>query len=155
MPSIFEAAVAVALQEAKTGVYETDNDNRGPRVDEYEKLAGAGLGLAWCAMFVYWCFAQAATQLGVKNPMPAIFGAKQLQLWAKNNGKLVTDCALGDILIKEEKHAGLVTGPALPNGTFPSVEGNTWANTDYDHRKEGVYVLKNEKVAKCAFIRLG
>ena len=83
MASVSETAVTIALQEAASGVYETDNDNRGPRIDEYETLANVGIAQPWCAMFVYWCFSHAATQLGVKNPMPAIFGAKQLQLWAK------------------------------------------------------------------------
>jgi hypothetical protein len=59
-----------------------------------------------------------------------------------------------DILIKEHRHAGLVTGPATPKGTFPSVEGNTWAHSDAAHRHEGVYVLDNERVTKCTFIRI-
>jgi hypothetical protein len=154
MAKVGEIAVAIALREAQMGAYERANDNRGERVDEYVVASGGQLGQAWCAMFVYWCFNQAARQLGVNNPMPAIFGAAQLQLWAKNANKLVATPALGDILIKESRHAGLVTGSALGNGTFPSVEGNTWANTDLAHRREGVYVLKNERVAKCRFIRV-
>jgi len=47
-----------------------------------------------------------------------------------------------------------VSGPASSSGKVPSVEGNTWAKTDFEHRREGVYVLDNEKVAKCTFIRI-
>ena len=153
--SVPELAVEIALEEARRGVFETNNDNRGGRIDEYAKLAGPGMGgLAWCAMFVFWCFEQAATRSGAKNPMPRIFLASQLEVWGTRERKVVTTPALGDILIKEHRHAGLCTGPALPGGTFPSVEGNTWANTDFAHRREGVYVLKNEKIAKCTFFRL-
>ena len=152
-PSVVEMAVTVALEEAKRGVFERDNDNRGDRVDEYQKLAGME-GQAWCAMFVFWCYQQAAGRLGVKNPMPRIFAAGQLELWGVREKKLVTAPTVGDVLIKEHRHAGLVTGPALGNGTFPSVEGNTWAKSDFAHRREGVYVLNNEKATKCTFIRL-
>ena len=152
--SIQEVAVAIGLAEAKRGVFEKNNDNRGDDVDEYEKLAGVGMGQAWCAMFVFWCYDKAAAQLRVKNPMPRIFGASQLEAWGVREKKLATLPALGDILIKEHRHAGLVTGPMVAGGTFPSVEGNTWANSDFAHRHEGVYILKNEKLSQCTFIRL-
>lgn len=153
-PSIAEVAVQVALEEARRGVFETNNDNRGPRIDEYQKLANGVLGEKYCAKFVYWCFEQAAARTQGKNPMPPIFGAAELERWGQKENKMVTAPALGDILIKEHRHAGLVTGPGVSAGTFPSVEGNTWANTDFAHRHEGVYVLKNEKLVKCTFIRL-
>jgi hypothetical protein len=153
-PSLSEMAVAIALAEAARGVLERNNDNRGDRIDEYEALAGGRLGLAWCAMFVYWCFEQAAQKAGVKNPFPRIFGASEFEAWATREDKMVPEPARGDVLIKEHRHVGLVTGPPFENGCFPSVEGNTWANSDYAHRREGVYVLKNEKVARCTFARL-
>jgi hypothetical protein len=62
-------------------VFETNNDNRGPDVDGYASLAGMPVGLAWCAMFVFSCYERAAAQLRVKNPMPRIFGAAQLEAW--------------------------------------------------------------------------
>jgi len=41
---------------------------------------------------------------------------------------------------------------------FPSVEGNTYGydhdHPDYEHRREGVYTLKTERVSRCTFIRL-
>lgn len=151
--SLAEMAITVAREEAQRGVFESDNDNRGDRVDEYERLAGMK-GQAWCAMFVYWCYEQAAARMGLKNPMPRIFGAAQLELWATREKRVVPAPAAGDILIKEHRHAGLVSGPALSTGTFPSIEGNTWANSDFAHRREGIYVLKNEKVSKCTFIHI-
>ena len=153
-------AVKIALVEAEQGVYETGdknhepNDNYGPKVDVYQQAANQTLGQAWCAKFVFWCFQQAALQLKATNPFPRIFGASQLERWGKKESRMVADPRSGDVLVKGHKHVGLVTGPALESGIVPSVEGNTWAKTDYDHRKEGVYVLRNEKVSKCTFIRL-
>ena len=60
---------------------------------------------------------------------------------------------LGDVFVKQSKHVCIATGVPLPNGTFPSVEGNTY-NTPYEQRREGVYSLKTELVSRCTFIRL-
>lgn len=62
--------------------------------------------------------------------------------------------ALGDVFVKERRHVGLVAGDAVKGGTFRSVEGNTWARTTFQNRREGVYVLSNTKVARCTFVRL-
>lgn len=152
--TIQEAAVAIGLAEAKRGVFETNNDNRGPDVDGYAQLAQMPVGLAWCAMFVFYCYEKAAAQLRLKNPMPRIYGAAQLESWGVAQKKMVTSPLVGDILIKQHRHAGLVIGPPTAKGTFPSVEGNTWAHSDAAHRHEGVYVLDNEKLTQCTFIRI-
>jgi len=146
--------VKIALAEAAAGVLERDNDNRGARVDEYQKSANGALGEAWCAKFVYWCYDQAARRLRVKNPLPPIFGAAQLELWGIREKKQVPTPAIGDICIARHRHAGLATGSATPSGIFPSVEGNTWAKSDYAHRREGVYALNKEKVDQCTFFRV-
>ncbi len=75
--SVAEVAVEIALAEAKRGVFETANNNRGPRIDEYQRLANSKLGQAWCAKFVFWCFVQAALRVGVKNPLPSRIAARE------------------------------------------------------------------------------
>ena len=80
--TVAQIAVEIALAEAKNGVCENANDNRGPRIDEYQTAANRTVGQKWCAKFVYWCFDQAATRLGVTNPFPRIFGAAELEAWA-------------------------------------------------------------------------
>jgi hypothetical protein len=146
---VAKEAVTIALMEADQGVYENDNDNRGPRVDEYQQVGGT-LGQPWCAKFAYWCFMKAALKLGVANPFPRIFGAVRLEEWGRIEARMVTDPARGDVLVKKHRHVGLVTGPCSPSGIVPSVEGNTYARV---HR-EGVYVLKRELFSNCKFIRL-
>jgi hypothetical protein len=154
MESLAKFAVDKALNEAKTGVFENANDNRGTRIDLYASAANGVMGEAWCVKFVYWCYGQAAATLGVGNPMPRIFGAQALESWARRQNKLFDTPLAGDILIKQSRHGGLVIGPAIANGTFPSVEGNTWAGTTFKNRREGVYVLKSTRVSDCTFIRV-
>lgn len=122
-PSVAELAVTIALQEAAAGVFERANDNRGDRIDEYQQSTSGVLGEAWCMKFVYWCFEQAARRLSTRNPMPVIFGAAQFEGWARTSKKLVTSPALGDVFVKESRHGGIVTGPSIASGTFPSAGG--------------------------------
>jgi hypothetical protein len=152
--SIAEIAVEIALAEAKQGVFETANNNRGPRIDEYQKLANNTLGQAWCAKFVFWCYDQAALKVGVKNPLPKIFRAGQLESWAINQKKTVPIPSLGDVFVKEDRHVGLVAGRWVTGGKIQTVEGNTWSGTTFANRREGVYLLNNTKVVKCTFLRL-
>jgi hypothetical protein len=61
---------------------EPPGSNRGPKVNQY--LASVGLNaeagsFAWCAAFVYWCFREASTKLGVANPANRTAGA--LDVW--------------------------------------------------------------------------
>ena len=154
-PSLLDHVVEIALDEVRRGVFEkSNNNNQGERIDEYQMKANGVIGEKWCAKFVYWCFEQAAAKLLTKNPMPKIFGSAQLETWALREKKLTSSPAKGDILILEHRHVGIVSGPATATGQFPSIEGNTWAGTNFQNRREGVYALKKQKVAKCTFVRL-
>jgi len=143
-------AVKIALAEEAQGVFENDNDNRGPRVDEYQAVGGT-LGQPWCAKFAYWCFQQAALKLGCPNPFPRIFAAGPLEKWGEQKKRLAVEPQRGDVLIWKHRHVALVTGSALDNGIVPSVEGNTWTGKI---RKDGVYARKVREVSECKFVRL-
>jgi hypothetical protein len=152
-PEVAEAAVKMAELEAQKGVYETSNDNRGPRVDEYQMVNNT-LGQWWCAKFAYWCFMQAALQMRVANPFPRIFGARELEKWGIKERRMVTDPMRGDVLVQTHHHVGLVTGHIFEKKNIlvvSSVEGNTWTGRV---RRDGVYALEKQLVANCTFIRL-
>jgi hypothetical protein len=117
-------------------------------------VANNAVGQKWCAKFVDWCFEQAANRLGIGNPFPRIFGAGELEAWAIRENKLMTMPALGDVFVKSHRHVGLVAADTVTGGKFQSVEGNTWAGTTFGNHREGVYALKNTKVATCTFTRL-
>uniref|UniRef100_Q01VH8 Peptidoglycan-binding domain 1 protein n=1 Tax=Solibacter usitatus (strain Ellin6076) TaxID=234267 RepID=Q01VH8_SOLUE len=79
--SLLGAVLAIAGGEVGV-MEEPPGSNRGPKVNQY--LASVGLNamdgsFAWCAAFVYWCFAQASATLSVPNP--AIRTAGALDVW--------------------------------------------------------------------------
>ncbi|MDX2023945.1 MAG: CHAP domain-containing protein [Deltaproteobacteria bacterium] len=152
--TLAELAVDIALEEVRKGVFETNNDNRGERIDEYQKSANGVMAEAWCAKFVFWCFEQASARRYTKNPMPKIFAARAFELWATRERKIVEVPELGDVLILEHRHVGIVAGAPTSTGTIPSVEGNTWARSTFQNRREGVYALQKQKISKCTFARL-
>ncbi|HEY0108454.1 MAG TPA: peptidoglycan-binding domain-containing protein [Fibrella sp.] len=62
-------ALAVAISQI--GIAESPlGSNTGPQVNMYHKAVGVATGNPWCMSLQYWCFGQAARQLGVKNPLP-------------------------------------------------------------------------------------
>ena len=77
------AAAALAAARGQVGVREHPlGSNRGPEVDIYLSNVAAGLlGQPWCMAFVYWCFTQAANQLGVANTAPKT--ASVIASWQK------------------------------------------------------------------------
>lgn len=53
--------------------------NKGPEVEIYQRaVPGCGPGDPYCACFVFWCFSQAAFELGVDNPCPRTSGALRM-----------------------------------------------------------------------------
>ena len=43
--------------------------NKGKRIGEYQRAVGIDSGEPWCVAFVFFCFANAARVLKIKNPM--------------------------------------------------------------------------------------
>jgi CHAP domain len=130
------------------------NSNRGPQVDEYMRRTGATPGLAWCCVFTYWCFDEAAKKAGQSNPMYQTAGClvhwnkamKQgaLRILAKDvlgNPELVKP---GMVFIMDFGgglgHTGFVE--QLEGGYIHTIEGNT----DASQTREGggVYRLKRK-----------
>ena len=82
-PAAGLAAAALAVARGQVGVREQPpGSNRGPQVDVYVSNVGPGLlGQPWCMAFVYWCFTQAANQLGIANTAPRT--ASVIASWRK------------------------------------------------------------------------
>ena len=130
--------------------------NRGPRVDEYQIRTGLKLrpgadGFAWCACFLYWCFDEAAGQLGRRNPVIKTAGcqdhwnrareagiAQVTPARATNNPELVKP---GMIFImafgQGAGHTGIVE--SVQGGFIKTIEGNS--NTEGSRDGFGVFSL--------------
>jgi len=140
-PSPLTKAV-IAFANTQIGVLEDPlGSNTGPEVDKY--LASVGLvhhdpKNFWCVAFTYFCYQQAAHQLGLPNPHVKTAGV--LAHWNKaknqpgasritktdavNNPGLVTP---GSLFIIDNGggfgHSGIVTG--VVSGLLETIEGNT------------------------------
>jgi len=90
--ALLSGALKIAQAEEAAGVQEVRPPfNRGPRVDEYQLRTGLRLkpgveGFAWCACFLYWCFDEAAVQLGRRNPVLKTAGCQDHWNRARDKG---------------------------------------------------------------------
>jgi hypothetical protein len=142
---------------AQLGVRELKGyPNRGKEVDEYlinagfDPMHGPPSGYPWCAAFVYWCFTQAATQLGVTNPLARTGWVFTFWDRAPKAARVTAEAAADDpSLIKpgsvfiidhgnQKGHTGLVR--ALQGGEILTVEGNT--SLRGSREGDGVYELR-------------
>jgi hypothetical protein len=141
LPSSELLARALLAAASQVGVREEPkNSNRGPAVDRYLTRTGVSLGLAWCCAFTYWCFDEAAKQLGRANPVVKTAGC--LAHWRRAPGagatcieraNAVADPALvqpGQVFIMDfgagKGHTGFVE--AVVGGQVRTIEGNTDAS---------------------------
>ena len=133
--------LAVAAGEEAKGVREQPrNSNRGPEVDAYLKRAGVPTGLAWCCAFVYWCFDEAARELGRSNPMTRTAGC--LDHWNRSPRQGAARLPRHDAVADPSRvkpgmlfimdfgggagHTGIVE--SVDGGFVTSIEGNTDAS---------------------------
>lgn len=142
------------------------NSNRGPQVEAYLQRVGAQPGLSWCCAFVYWCFDEAAKDIGMTNPMVRTAGCLDHWSRAPSQGaqrimtaKAVNNPALlqaGMIFIMDYGngmgHTGLIE--KVQGGLITTIEGNTDASKTREGG--GVYRLtrKINEVSK-GFIDYG
>jgi hypothetical protein len=151
-------ARALAKAATQVGVLEDPrNSNRGTRVEEYLARVNLGGGFAWCCAFTYWCFDEAAQQLGRANPMVKTAGCLAHWNGAKNvTGALritkahaVADPSLvqpGMVFIMDfgggKGHTGFVE--SVLGGQIRTIEGNTDASMTREGG--GVYRLTRKLV---------
>lgn len=137
---------ALTVAQSQLGVREhPPGSNRGPEVDEY--LKGVGLnpagngkqGYAWCAAFVYYCYARAAEHLQIANP--AVKTAGSLMQWngARRRGLRRISAVTaqrapgviepGMVFVMDfgggKGHTGVVESVDAGKGTITTIEGNT------------------------------
>jgi uncharacterized protein (TIGR02594 family) len=124
VPTLSEAALAFAVSQV--GVHEQGGNNQGPEVNAYLASVGLDPGYSWCAAFVYFCFKQAAAQLGLVNPCPKTAGA--VKLWTLTEPICrVTAPVPGAIYVLQHEggkgHAGIIE--RVSDGAILEVSGNT------------------------------
>ncbi len=119
-----------ALEIAITQLGQQENpkgSNWGEPVQSYLKSVGLNFPASWCMALLYWCFKEAAIQLGVPNP--AIKTGGVLNAWNKADKKyrVVGEPQPGDIFImdygKGLGHTGIVE--KVEPDHVHTIDGNT------------------------------
>jgi hypothetical protein len=131
--------IMVRVAVSQVGVTEEGGNNRGPRVESYQRATWlAGTGWAWCAAFVCWCVLQAIqiqglTPKGWSRPRTA--GAYDFENWAlglkphgpNSSWRLLPRGSAprrGDIVTFTWSHIGICTGYDGSVKRVFTVEGN-------------------------------
>ncbi len=157
--------IVAVLKFARTqiGVMESPRgSNRGPQVDLYlksVKLDPKRGSFAWCVAFTYFCFQEAAKQLGVDNPHVRTAGVLDHWNRAKSvsaakritHARAIADPALvrpGSLFVMDfgggAGHTGLVVESA--NGRLVTIEGNS--NDGGSREGIGVFRRQARKIAQ-------
>lgn len=126
---------ARALERAKGQVGQKEDplgSNWGHPVQDYLSSVGIYFAASWCMSFIYWCFNDAANQLGVLNPMFKTGGV--LAQWSARRSYSIglndpnKPVQPGDIFIMDLGHGLGHTGiveTINPDGSLGTIEGNT------------------------------
>lgn len=132
-----------ALDVARTQLGQQEKplgSNWGVPVQDYLKSVGIGFPASWCLAFVYWCFKQAAIEMGVPNPLVKTGGV--LAAWNKADKKyrVVGDPQPGDIFIMDFGHGLGHTGivERVEADVVHTIDGNS---NDTGSR-EGIEVVR-------------
>ena len=120
---------AILVEISQVGQTEKPlGSNWGHPVQDYLASVGIDFAASWCMAFQYWSFEQAATKLGIPNPLIKTGGVLHAWQNADSVNKIEDDPQAGDIFImdlgKGTGHTGLVE--SVENGHILStIEGNT------------------------------
>lgn len=88
-------------------------------------------GVAWCGMFVSWCYFMAGKPLGKIGFTKGFAGCQTAVAYFKKNDKVTTTPIEGDIVFFDWNndgrydHTGLFVKWTQPNAKFETIEGNT------------------------------
>ena len=154
MDTLASKALEIALTQ-EGNHEEPKGSNSGPMVNQYLASVGLGPGYSWCMAFVYWCFNQAAQEMGVKNPLKKT-GGVIAQLMASKK-YLAKPPKPGDVGIMEfgggKGHTFIVVDYDPKTGYISTIEGNT----DDSGGREGWEVARRRRRVDSihAFLRFG
>lgn len=108
---------------------------KNSNVTKYGKWFGIQ-GVAWCGMFVSWCYNKAGFNLGKIGFTKGFAGCQTAYNHFKRTGEIVMKPQPGDIVLfdwnndKRYDHTGIFVKDNEDNKTFTSIEGNTAIGND-------------------------
>lgn len=117
--------VEVAIKEIGQGEMPLNSNQT-----KYGKWFGFD-GVAWCGMFVSWCYNQAGLPLPKIGFSKGFAGCQTAVKYFKENNKITTTPQSGDIVFFDWNsdgrydHTGIFVKWIIPNVKFQTIEGNT------------------------------
>ena len=144
-------AKVIAIAEKELGYSETP---AGTNRTKYGTWFGYD-GVAWCGMFVSWCFDKAGLPLGKIGFTKGFAGCQTAWAYFSKAGLLVTDPQPGDIVFFDWNgdgrydHTGIYVKKLTPS-TFETIEGNTAIGNDSNG---GQVMRRVRKMGACVFAR--
>lgn len=110
-------------------------------------------GVAWCGMFVSWCYSEAGYQLPRIGFLKGFAGCQTAVAYFRKHNLIVKDPAFGDIVFFDwnadgrHDHTGIFNGwKDRSDGTFYTVEGNTSLNNQSNGGEVMSRIRKNINV---------
>jgi hypothetical protein len=106
-------------------------------------------GVAWCGMFVSWCYFQAGKPLGNIGFTKGFAGCQTAVAFFKKNNKITKTPEAGDIVFFDWNadgrfdHTGIFVKWIEPNKTFETIEGNT----SLTNQSNGGLVMRRKRSA--------
>jgi len=140
----------ISVAKVEIGYAETPaNSNK----TKYGKWFGFD-GVAWCGMFVSWCYAQAGFSLGKIGFTKGFAGCQTAVAHFTKTGELTKNPVEGDIVFFDWNgdgrydHTGIFVR-RLTTSTFESVEGNTSLVNDSNG---GQVMIRTRAYKRCLFV---
>lgn len=117
----------ISIARSQMGLTEIPKgSNWGKHVQKYLGSVGINFPASWCMAFVYWCYDQAAKEMGIPNPLVMTGGV--LKQWNEIDKKYKSSTPKrGGIFIldfgKGLGHAGIIE--KVDGGRIYTIEGNS------------------------------
>lgn len=132
----------IEIAEAEIGTKEQPENSNETRYGEWFGMNG----VAWCGIFVSWCYAMAGKQLPKIGFSKGFAGCQTAVKYFKDNGLITTTPVEGDIVFFDWNndvrydHTGIFVS-GLDNQYFQTIEGNTAIGND----SNGGQVMKRSR----------
>lgn len=146
---VMKLALDIAIGEIGT-VEIPKNSNKGPRVEQYLSSVGLAPGNPYCAAFIHWCCEQAASKLGMENPIKRTGYCPTMYNGTDKDARFrypAQQPQAGDLFFvyssskRRLAHVGFVRH-YLGNGQISTAEGNT--NSSGSREGGGVWSLTRQ-----------
>ncbi len=143
----------IEIAEKEIGETELPKDSNLTKYGEWFGFDG----VAWCGMFVSWCYYLAGFPLGNIGFKKGFAGCQTAVAHFKKTGEVVEHPEEGDIVFFDWNndgrydHTGLFKKD-LKNGTFETIEGNTAIGNDSNGGEVMLRIRHFKAKYKCLFV---